>query len=755
MQHLLHTFKKRSATTARVLVACFGFNMLLATAVQAAQATEETKAASNSSYSHLATLHLPSMAKQEMAEKKEAQEIAEHNKKIDLKDKKQLKDIKVQEMGDVEKMKYIYQILSFKANDKPSSVISDNVHNDLETYCGSRTTPEHNLLKALNHTRTSVGSVELQRMLYEATSDINELKRRQDIVKALVEDETLFNQIDAKLETYKAAEKDFLWLWKEMDEEVSKYFDQAYFGKKFFIDFSGYNKNEALLQASGTWTLANPGIQAIQPVLLTYAYYKMANFLIYGQLVSTPSSREFFEREFGHENWANSYKKFCTATFKALCEPLYKTKIEYTTFGEKNTYNVSGLHRLLCALTIGSYLYVYYRNVNAAVNDATTFNNVTNDIHRRMNSAAVITNTVGEIAQLVHRNEILREELSANLQAVKNAYTFSGANTRTASLLSTLRSDTFKSEPNALAFKGRAMAAFKEIFDVKDNLIGSIRSVGEIDAFMSVAKLYKKFANHDNVNFCFVDYVTSKTPYLNIEGFWHPVLNPNKAVPNSISLGRGNDPKNAVVTGPNAGGKSTALKSITVCVMLAQSFGIAPAHSMTLTPFALVNTYMNIADTEGKESLFQAEMHRAQELLRQVRSLRNDEFSFVIMDEIFTGTNPKEGQAAAYGIAKKLATYNNSLAILATHFIVMTDLAHDTIEDKAPNGKFENFKVYIERDEYNTITFPYKLEKGITDQAIALDLLQSEGFDDDILQDAFDVMNRKPQAQNERIANKK
>ncbi|QQR49476.1 hypothetical protein IPF37_01370 [bacterium] len=755
MQHLLHTFKKRSATTARVLVACFSFNMLLVTAVQAAQAEEATKIASNSSYSHLASLHLPSMAKQEMAEKKAAQEIAEHNKKIDLKDKKQLKDIKVQEMGDVEKMKYIYQILSFKANDKPASVISDNVHNDLETYCGSRTNPEHNLLKALNNTRTSVGSVELQRMLYEATNDINELKRRQDIVKALVEDQALFNQIDAKLETYKAAEKDFLWLWKEMDDEVSKYFDQAYFGKKFFIDFSGYNKNEALLQASGTWTLANPGIQVIQPILLTYLMYKMVNGLFYGKLFSTPGSQAEFEREFGRENGANSYKWFLKCCHKVFIQPLYKGHIDYEIGGYKRTEEVGAGQRVFSALMLSLYMYQYYRSVNAAVNDATTFNNVSNDIHRRMNSAAVITNTVGEIAQLVNRNETLKQELSANLQAVKNAYTFSAGNTRTASLLSTLRADTFKTEPSMLAFKGRAMAAFKEIFDVKDNLIGSIRSVGEIDAFMSVAKLYKKFANHDNVNFCFVDYVTSKTPYLNIEGFWHPVLNPNKAVPNSISLGHGNDPKNAVVTGPNAGGKSTALKSITVCVMLAQSFGIAPARSMTMTPFALVNTYMNIADTEGKESLFQAEMHRAQELLRQVRSLRNDQFSFVIMDEIFTGTNPKEGQAAAYGIAKKLATYNNSLAILATHFIVMTDLASDTVEDKAPNGKFENFKVYIERDEYNTITFPYKLEKGITDQAIALDLLQSEGFDDDILQDAFDVMNNKTQAQSERIASKK
>ncbi|MBX9830524.1 hypothetical protein K2X40_01075 [Candidatus Babeliales bacterium] len=750
MQHLLHTFKKRSAATARLLIVCLGFNMVLATAAQAAQAVPAVRTTVHTSYEDLAQLHLPSMAKQEMAEKKAAQEIADHNKKLDLKDKNQLKTVKVQEMGDVEKMKYIYQILGSRAGQKPETVISDNVHNDLETYCGSRTTPDHNLLKALNHTRTAVGSVELQRMLFEATSDINELKRRQNIVKALLEDETLFNQVDTKLENYKAAEKDFLWLWKEMDTEIEKYFEQAYCGKKFFIDFSSFNKNEVLLQMVGTWTLANPVIQGLMPVWLSYSIYNTFNTL-YTKAFDA-HTREQFDREFGKENGFNSYKEFLKVVKKFFIETIYKSEIEVEFFGQKRSQKVLVGDRIVFGSMLAGFLYLYYRQTNTAINDATTFNNVSNDIHRRMNSAAVITNSVGDIAQLVHRNSTLSQDLSANLQAVKNAYVFSGSNARTAELLSTLRSNTFKNEPSLVAFKGRAMAAFKEIFDVKDNLVGSMRSIGEIDAFMSVAKLYKKFANHNNVTFCFVDYINAKTPYLSISDFWHPVLNPNKAVPNSITLGRGNEPKNAVVTGPNAGGKSTALKSITVCVMLAQSFGIAPARAMTMTPFALVNTYMNIADTEGKESLFQAEMHRAQELLRQVRSLRNDQFSFVIMDEIFTGTNPKEGQAAAYGIAKKLATYNNSLAILATHFIVMTDLASDTVEDKTPTGKFENFKVYIERDEYNTITFPYKLEKGITDQAIALDLLQSEGFDDDILQDAFDVMNNKTQAQSERIA---
>jgi len=223
-----------------------------------------------------------------------------------------------------------------------------------------------------------------------------------------------------------------------------------------------------------------------------------------------------------------------------------------------------------------------------------------------------------------------------------------------------------------------------------------------------------------------------------LDSFWNPMINPDVVVTNSIEIGtHAKNPRNVIITGPNAGGKSTVLKGITLSMILGQTFGIAPANRMVFTPFHLINTYLNIADSSGVESLFQAEMRRVEELLREICSMKRTEFSYVIMDEIFTGTNPKEGMAGAYGIAKKISTYPNNISLIATHFMVLTELEHDA------KGLFVNKKVRVNKDEFGKISYIYRLENGITDQAIALDLLTQSGFDSEILTDAYHIFNRK------------
>ena len=65
----------------------------------------------------------------------------------------------------------------------------------------------------------------------------------------------------------------------------------------------------------------------------------------------------------------------------------------------------------------------------------------------------------------------------------------------------------------------------------------------------------------------------------------------------------------------------------------------------------------------------------------------------------------------------------------------LTRLQEDT------DGFYYNHKVSVITKPNGTITFPYKLEKGITDQAIALDLLKAEGFDSYILEKANTMFN--------------
>ena len=133
-------------------------------------------------------------------------------------------------------------------------------------------------------------------------------------------------------------------------------------------------------------------------------------------------------------------------------------------------------------------------------------------------------------------------------------------------------------------------------------------------------------------NYCFSEYLESDVPKLELNEIWHPYINLDSRVENSISTDV--EYPNIIITGPNAGGKSTFIKSVTLSIIFSQTLGISMGKEVKLTPFTLVNTYLNIPDVKGKESLFEAEMHRARDHLSLLDKLDKNEFSFLIMDEI-------------------------------------------------------------------------------------------------------------------------
>ena len=209
------------------------------------------------------------------------------------------------------------------------------------------------------------------------------------------------------------------------------------------------------------------------------------------------------------------------------------------------------------------------------------------------------------------------------------------------------------------------------------------------------------------------------------ESIAYPILKKN-IVSNDITLGLSN-PRNAIITGPNAGGKSTFLKTISLAILFAQTLGVAPAKTFKFTPFSLISTYLNIPDSKGKESLFEAEVRRSLEYIKKIKELGN-KFCFVIMDEIFSSTNPEEGISGAYAIANAIAKNSNNITILTTHYSYLSKLEE--------TGKFKNYKIPITRDEDNNIKYLYKLEQGVSNQYIALELLNDKGFDKDIVKEA-------------------
>ena len=186
-----------------------------------------------------------------------------------------------------------------------------------------------------------------------------------------------------------------------------------------------------------------------------------------------------------------------------------------------------------------------------------------------------------------------------------------------------------------------------------------------------------------------------------------------------------------IITGANGSGKSTYIKMLAHNIILAQTFGVAFADSLELTPFVHLTTYLNIPDCNGKESLFQAEMKRCHEFLGNVKKWEEQkEPSFNIIDEIFVSTNHLEGMSSAASVLKNITRYENALTILITHFDLLTKLAGDGICN-------QHFAADISSD--GSIICDFKLKPGANTKHQAISLMKSNGFDTEIVETAKEI----------------
>ena len=176
--------------------------------------------------------------------------------------------------------------------------------------------------------------------------------------------------------------------------------------------------------------------------------------------------------------------------------------------------------------------------------------------------------------------------------------------------------------------------------------------------------------------------------------------------------------KNIIITGPNAAGKSTFIKTILLNILFSQTISLSTSENIDLTLFKNLNSYLHIPDTKGKESLFEAEMNRSLNYINYLKENEDDK-SLIIMDELFSSTNNKEGIEAAKIVCKEMVKYKNNLTLLTTHYSELSSLEKET-------KKFKNYKFLIRRNEKNDIVFTYKLKKGFSKDYIALELFSKK-----------------------------
>lgn len=216
------------------------------------------------------------------------------------------------------------------------------------------------------------------------------------------------------------------------------------------------------------------------------------------------------------------------------------------------------------------------------------------------------------------------------------------------------------------------------------------------------------------------EFAVNDNPYIQINGMFHPMINHQFRVKNNLTM-----QSNLIITGPNAAGKSTFMKNIGVCVYLSQVFLISPCTSIILTPFTKIFTYMNIVDQINKESLFEAEINRCFSHYRLMEQTYKNKFVLTLFDELFTGTNYKEGLRGSRHVCNLFSNFNTSLFCLTTHYTKLSKL-----EKKFPT-KFMNYKMEanVKKNKNNIdIQFPYIITRGVSQQFIAIDLLKQKGL---------------------------
>jgi hypothetical protein len=183
--------------------------------------------------------------------------------------------------------------------------------------------------------------------------------------------------------------------------------------------------------------------------------------------------------------------------------------------------------------------------------------------------------------------------------------------------------------------------------------------------------------------------------------------------------------KNLIITGPNASGKTTQLKTTAINIIFTQQFGLGFYESASLTPYTHIHSYLNIPDTSGRDSLFQAEARRCKEIVDIIDSEKESRH-FCIFDELFSGTNADEATSASFGFLKYLQKRENVDFILTTHFVKLCKMVK-----KASNLQIQNLKMDATIDG-TKIVFHYRLVKGISKIKAAKLILVQMGFPNEI-----------------------
>lgn len=256
--------------------------------------------------------------------------------------------------------------------------------------------------------------------------------------------------------------------------------------------------------------------------------------------------------------------------------------------------------------------------------------------------------------------------------------------------------------------------------EFKKAIIIILKVIYLLDVINTITKLKK------SKNWTLPEYLTEGET--KIWDMGNPLLNDNQIF-NPISLD-----KNIIITGVNAGGKTTYVKSLASNIILAQTFGIVNGYKAKVLLYDAIISFMRVRDEVGVKSYFEAETDCCNQMIMIATDLyQRKKKGLFILDEPMHSTPPIEGMSVAHAIAKYLGSLDGITTIITTHFHNLISLGE--------NDRFINLSVNAIEDS-NGYKFDYKIRRGFSKQTIAIELLKKQKFNDEIINSAIEIKNK-------------
>ena len=249
------------------------------------------------------------------------------------------------------------------------------------------------------------------------------------------------------------------------------------------------------------------------------------------------------------------------------------------------------------------------------------------------------------------------------------------------------------------------------VSDRANELTDNMHLIEKLDYFFSKGKLSIEFdAVEPTINF---------DRQINLCDARHPLMDRETDVPLTFELG--NTYRGVVITGPNTGGKTVAIKTVMLNLVMAQcGLHICCKNAdicMNSGYFCDIGDGQNISDNL---STFSSHIKNVINILREI-----DENSFVIMDELGSGTDPQEGMGIAIAIIEKLLESKANF-LVTTHYPEVKEYA-------GKNEGIENARMTFDKD---TLKPTYKMVIGEAGESCAFYIADRLGMPSDMLNTA-------------------